>query len=215
MSEGTFSTMGIVIFIAILVIIFIFRKALGRGFFGVIVFVSMLFLSIYLIDNFTSVDLREKFNLKHYDETLTDPSKKAEDIYNSATKKGKDVAEKVDEQGTKLDEKFGIASKKGSKEWDSKVSEEDVEAKEREDAKKSSENKKEMKKDVKKGNDKNTITVTYTEANNAIKKLALTENDRNLILSMSPLVKTTLTGEKISVTNEDMDKNMIKIKYKE
>lgn len=197
---NSYSVSGIVIWLIVGALVLYGLKAIGRLSFGVVVLVSMLFFTIFLLDNYTLHDLRQYVDLSTYDETLEDPQGKVNEIAELAGKQGEVIVEEVDDFGNGIDNTLGIEREDNTKEWGS-VSKK--ESKESEETKESKGDVSEKESNV--SVDSKEIIIAYTQINKTLQEELnnLSKQDKSIIESMTPSVKLTLKGEQITVTNED------------
>lgn len=189
--------MTVFIWIIILLLIFFARNFLGRTIFGIIFGISFLFFTIFMIDNYTGHNLRNYIDITFYDKTLADPKGVAEDLVDKATKGGEKANDKLNDIGSELDKKLGIDKEKNNgKIWVEDSSDEDTN-KEKDSNKKSNDN---SELDY-----QETYVIEYKDIsrllNNELSEL--TKEDKELIKSLSPTVKSEFEGKNIIVTNKE------------
>lgn len=204
--------MTVVIWIIILLLVFFARNFLGRTIFGIIFGVSFLFFSIFMIDNYTGHNLRNYIDITFYDKTLEDPQGVAEDLVDKATKGGEKANKKLNDVGSELDKKLGIDKEKNNgKVWVEDSSDTDKKSNEKltDDSKEQSTDNSEL--DYKK-----TYEIEYKDIsrllNNELSEL--TKEDKEIIKSLSPTVKSEFEGKNIIVTNKEkglFENNKLKI----
>ena len=200
--------MTVVIWIIILLLIFFARNFLGRTIFGIIFGISFLFFTIFMIDNYTGHNLRNYIDITFYDKTLEDPKGVAEDLVDKATKGGEKANDKLNDIGSDLDKKFGIDKEKNNdKIWVEDSSDEDTN-KEKDFNKKSN--------DDSELEYQETYVIEYKDIsrllNNELSELS--KEDKELIKSLSPTVKSEFEGKNIIVTNKEkglFENNKLKI----
>lgn len=200
--------MTVFIWIIILLLIFFARNFLGRTIFGIIFGISFLFFTIFMIDNYTGHNLRNYIDITFYDKTLADPKGVAEDLVDTATKGGEKANDKLNDIGSELDKKLGIDKEKNNgKIWVEDSSDEDTN-KEKDSNKKSNDN---SELDY-----QETYVIEYKDIsrllNNELSEL--TKEDKELIRSLSPTVKSEFEGKNIIVTNKEkglFENNKLKI----
>ena len=200
--------MTVFIWIIILLLIFFARNFLGRTIFGIIFGISFLFFTIFMIDNYTGHNLRNYIDITFYDKTLADPKGVAEDLVDKATKGGEKANDKLNDIGSELDKKLGIEKEKNNgKIWVEDSSDEDTN-KEKDSNKKSNDN---FELDY-----QETYIIEYKDIsrllNNELSEL--TKEDKELIKSLSPTVKSEFEGKNIIVTNKEkglFENNKLKI----
>lgn len=200
--------MTVVIWIIILLLIFFARNFLGRTIFGIIFGISFLFFTIFMIDNYTGHNLRNYIDITFYDKTLADPKGVAEDLVDKATKGGEKANDKINDIGSDLDKKFGIDREKNNgKIWVEDSSDEDT-TKEK-DSNKNSNDDSELEY-------QETYVIEYKDIsrllNNELSELS--KEDKELIRSLSPTVKSEFEGKNIIVTNKEkglFENNKLKI----
>jgi len=130
-------------------------KRLVSGLVVLGVFLAALFFVTFVLDSGSDFPLRKYVPLNWFDETVEDPEGKMRELGEDFKDAGKDVAEKIDETGKKLDIKYGTGD---SKEWVSVEGGEEGtgESKDQEVEKEQGENKKkESKEGTKKEGNKN------------------------------------------------------------
>lgn len=189
--------MTVFIWIIILLLIFFARNFLGRTIFGIIFGISFLFFTIFMIDNYTGHNLRNYIDITFYDKTLADPKGVAEDLVDKATKGGEKANDKLNDIGSELDKKLGIEKEKNNgKIWVEDSSDEDTN-KEKDSNKKSNDNSE--------IDYQETYVIEYKDIsrllNNELSEL--TKEDKELIKSLSPTVKSEFEGKNIIVTNKE------------
>lgn len=189
--------MTVFIWIIILLLIFFARNFLGRTIFGIIFGISFLFFTIFMIDNYTGHNLRNYIDITFYDKTLADPKGVAEDLVDKATKGGEKANDKLNDIGSELDKKLGIDKEKNNgKIWVEDSSDEDT-TKEKDSNKKSNDNSE--------IDYQETYVIEYKDIsrllNNELSEL--TKEDKELIKSLSPTVKSEFEGKNIIVTNKE------------
>lgn len=189
--------MTVFIWIIILLLIFFARNFLGRTIFGIIFGISFIFFTIFMIDNYTGHNLRNYIDITFYDKTLADPKGVAEDLVDTATKGGEKANDKLNDIGSELDKKLGIDKEKNNgKIWVEDSSDEDTN-KEKDSNKKSNDN---SELDY-----QETYIIEYKDIsrllNNELSEL--TKEDKELIRSLSPTVKSEFEGKNIIVTNKE------------
>ena len=200
--------MTVFIWIIILLLIFFARNFLGRTIFGIIFGISFIFFTIFMIDNYTGHNLRNYIDITFYDKTLADPKGVAEDLVDTATKGGEKANDKLNDIGSELDKKLGIDKEKNNgKIWVEDSSDEDTN-KEKDSNKKSNDN---SELDY-----QETYIIEYKDIsrllNNELSEL--TKEDKELIRSLSPTVKSEFEGKNIIVTNKEkglFENNKLKI----
>lgn len=187
--------MTVVIWIIILLLIFFARNFLGRTIFGIIFGISFLFFTIFMIDNYTGHNLRNYIDITFYDKTLADPKGVAEDLVDKATKGGEKANDKLNDIGSDLDKKLGIEKNNG-KIWVEDSSDEDTNKEK--DSNKNSNNNSEL-------DYQETYVIEYKDIsrllNNELSELS--KEDKELIKSLSPTVKSEFEGKNIIVTNKE------------
>lgn len=189
------SIMTAVIWVVIALIAFFGRKIIGRTLVGVVFGIFMLFFTIYTIDNYTGQNIRNFIDISFYDETLADPEGTAKNVVDTVTDNGKKVNEKINKTGDKLDKDLGITRESNGKVWSDAP----------EDSTKKSKTTKESKpEESEEASSDLSFTVTYSELSDLLDTNleGLSDSDKSLIKSMSPIQKATLNGDKIKVTNE-------------
>lgn len=189
--------MTVVIWIIILLLIFFARNFLGRTIFGIIFGISFLFFTIFMIDNYTGHNLRNYIDITFYDKTLADPKGVAEDLVDKATKGGEKANDKLNDIGSDLDKKFGIDKEKNNgKVWVEDSSDEDTNKEK--DSNKNSNDDSELEY-------QETYVIEYKDIsrllNNELSELS--KEDKELIRSLSPTVKSEFEGKNIIVTNKE------------
>lgn len=200
--------MTVVIWIIILLLIFFARNFLGRTIFGIIFGISFLFFTIFMIDNYTGHNLRNYIDITFYDKTLADPKGVAEDLVDKATKGGEKANDKINDIGSDLDKKFGIDREKNNgKIWVEDSSDEDTNKEK--DSNKNSNDDSELEY-------QETYVIEYKDIsrllNNELSELS--KEDKELIRSLSPTVKSEFEGKNIIVTNKEkglFENNKLKI----
>lgn len=200
--------MTVVIWIIILLLIFFARNFLGRTIFGIIFGISFLFFTIFMIDNYTGHNLRNYIDITFYDKTLADPKGVAEDLVDKATKGGEKANDKLNDIGSDLDKKFGIDKEKNNgKVWVEDSSDEDTNKEK--DSNKNSNDDSELEY-------QETYVIEYKDIsrllNNELSELS--KEDKELIRSLSPTVKSEFEGKNIIVTNKEkglFENNKLKI----
>lgn len=200
--------MTVVIWIIILLLIFFARNFLGRTIFGIIFGISFLFFTIFMIDNYTGHNLRNYIDITFYDKTLADPKGVAEDLVDKATKGGEKANDKLNDIGSDLDKKFGIDREKNNgKIWVEDSSDEDTNKEK--DSNKNSNDDSELEY-------QETYVIEYKDIsrllNNELSELS--KEDKELIRSLSPTVKSEFEGKNIIVTNKEkglFENNKLKI----
>lgn len=189
--------MTVFIWVIILLLIFFARNFLGRTIFGIIFGLSFLFFAIFMIDNYTGHNLRNYIDITFYDKTLEDPQGVAEDLVDKATKGGEKANDKLNDVGSELDKKLGIDKEKNNgKVWVEDSSDTDTNT-EKESNEKSNDN---SELDY-----QETYEIEYKDIsrllNNELSEL--TKEDKELIRSLSPTVKSEFEGKNIIVTNKE------------
>lgn len=200
--------MTVFIWVIILLLIFFARNFLGRTIFGIIFGLSFLFFAIFMIDNYTGHNLRNYIDITFYDKTIEDPQGVAEDLVDKATKGGEKANDKLNDVGSELDKKLGIDKEKNnSKVWVEDSSDTDTNT-EKESNEKSNDN---SELDY-----QETYEIEYKDIsrllNNELSEL--TKEDKELIRSLSPTVKSEFEGKNIIVTNKEkglFENNKLKI----
>lgn len=209
--SSSFSVTGTIIIIIGIVLAIVFRKALGRMEFGTWVLIGMVFLSIFLIDHYTSHKLRDFLDLSFYDETVEDPIGKVEELANDSLDVGGKVLEEVDKFGRDVDKDLGI--ERQGKAWVRKEKDEPTDEKESEDVNKD--------KDVDSSDKEpsietgkiaaNQYLITYAEIPDLLASdlEGLSADDKAIIDGMTPTIKITLENDRILVTNEKQEENTL------
>lgn len=200
--------MTVFIWVIILLLIFFARNFLGRTIFGIIFGLAFLFFAIFMIDNYTGHNLRNYIDITFYDKTLEDPQGVAEDLVDKATKGGEKANDKLNDVGSELDKKLGIDKEKNNgKVWVEDSSDTDTNT-EKESNEKSNDN---SELDY-----QETYEIEYKDIsrllNNELSEL--TKEDKELIRSLSPTVKSEFEGKNIIVTNKEkglFENNKLKI----
>lgn len=191
----------------VIIILLLLAKRIGRGVFGVMVFVGALFFSIFMLDTFTTVNVRNYLPIGFYDKTIEDPKGTAEKVGNSLKGAGEKAVDKVNDVGDNADKYFAVEKSKetGDKTWvkGDELVEKDGMSVDKQDIE---EGKKGSKKDKK---DKTALVsghkdfVKYTDVKSLLqtKYSKLPHGDIEIIKSFSPILQTKIEGEKVVVYN--------------
>lgn len=211
LASGETSIMTFVLWAIILLVIFFARRWLGRTLFGLAFGISMLFFTVFLIDNYTGNNLRNFIDISFYDKTLEDPQGVVNEVVDKAKEGGKDLSDKINSAGSDLDDKLGISKKEDGKTWDDVQSSTEPENPDLE-----------VSNDNSTGNTSEELTnaneffITYSEISKLLSNELsfLSKEDKSLIKSMSPSLKTEFEGTNIIVSNTDKElfkENKLKI----
>ncbi|MCL9628359.1 hypothetical protein [Bacillus subtilis] len=174
----TYILWGLIIGVLILA-----ARGLGRAAVGGVVFIGALFFAIFMLDTFTTLDIRRYVPIMFYDQTVKDPQGTAAEVKNKVLAGGREAANEVNDAGKIADETYGLNE---DKEWHNN---------EDEDKKKKTEEKTRGKVSKK--------FIRYDDAENDITKYFsdLSAKDKDISLSMSPIYKIKIRGDQVTVWN--------------
>lgn len=189
---------------AIILLLILGAKRIGRGLVGVGVLVASLFLAIFLLDTFTMFDTRRYIPIAFYDKTIEDPQGTVQGLKEGAGTTGQSWKDRINLVGEKADEKYGTG--RGDKDGvvDEKKTEKGT-GKEKEPKKEVENQKEKTNTDIKKDKDfKNTMYVTYKEAKGRLDKElpGMNERDKTLALSLVPMLPMRYVGTEYEMWNE-------------
>ena len=190
-------------FIILAIIGFILFKMRSRIIGGIVVsmvFIGVIFFSIFLLDWYVGVDVREYVNISWYDDTIKNPVKVGEELVGAAKDEVIGYNEQISQVGETLDKKLGVVQdEKGV--WKGVESEPES----KEEGKKE-ESKEEGKKETglfsKEGSeayDGDEWVIGYDEVDEVVSVGGFTRNDKNLIKTVSPHNPGEYEGEEIRV----------------
>ena len=211
----------------ILVALFLLRSRIAGFFTASIVFMVMVFVAIFILDFYSVWDPNKQgvVNLHLYNQTVEDPAKTASEVGEMVTEVGSEVTKEISETGSTLDEQFGVTETKngvttddGGK-WLSTEDSEESESKEsisketsieKETTEATSEETKSsflsiFSKETETKASKLTgkLELTYVELAGGLKDLSITEQDKDLLMALSPFNKGTIEGSKFKATNDE------------
>lgn len=102
--------MKTLLWLIVIGLLVLLAKRLFSGLVGVIMFVVAIFFSIFMLDTFTIVNVRDHINIDFYDETRHDPKEAAEKVI-AGTKEVSQVAvDKINEVGDKANDRYNTQS---------------------------------------------------------------------------------------------------------
>lgn len=188
----------------VITLLIILAKRIGRGVFGVMVFVGVLFFSIFMLDTFTTLNLREYMSLKFYDKTVEDPVGAASEVSGKIKNAGNKAVDKINDIGKNADTYFEIESsgETGDKTWlkGSPVKQGDTESVVVEEGQSGKKKGIEKKKVLKAGEE---VFIAYSDVNKELKSTyyKLPNKDKEIIRSFSPILKTKIEGKNVVVFN--------------
>lgn len=207
------------------ILLILLAKRIGAGIVGVSVFVGAVFFTIFMLDTFTVINVRNFIPVKFYDETVEDPKEAVSKVGKAVTKAGEKSADKINDMGENANKYFAVEESKetGDKTWvkGDEVIEKDgtsKKAKEIEDGKDEEDPQKEKsckakcsdssdaKKDSKSASGSSEF-VKYTEVDSLMKTRYrnLPHEDIEILKSISPVLRTKVEGTKIKVDNTGDD----------
>lgn len=97
----------IILFISLgVVFILLLKKIIGIAV-GIIVFFAITFISLFIIDNYTTIDLRSYIPIAFYDDTIENPKETAEKIKEKSYSVGEGAIERINEKGAETDYRYG------------------------------------------------------------------------------------------------------------
>lgn len=204
----------ILLFISIAIVVIFLIKRITGFLMGMALVLALLFIAIFLVDNFTSIDMRKYIPLSSYDDTVKNPKETAEKVKDKVYETGEGAIHKVNEMGDKTDEKYGT-------ETDSQK-EKRLEAekeKNKENTENESENSEDVtsqtKEDVENEKTKSEKTfIKYKDLNNVLEKdyKDMPESDKKLALSIVPNLTIEYTGKEYKMWNTSDNRTGLYIK---
>lgn len=183
------------------------RRRIISGAVVSVIFIGVVFFSIFLLDWYSDVDVRKYTDIGWYDDTIENPVQVGKDLVKGAGEKVKGANDKLMDDSNKIDKKLGI-SKDDSGLWGSSSEEDtgdvvELDKKLEEDSKEVERNPEEYKLGG---------FYTYRELQQGIKYITSDEEDKELLLALSPHHSTTVEGNTIWAKN---NKEGVEIKYKD
>lgn len=195
-------------FIILAIIGFILFKMRQRIIGGIVVsmvFIGVIFFSIFLLDWYVGVDLRDYVNISWYDKTIQNPVKVGEELAGAAKEEVLNYNQQISDVGGTIDKKLGISQdSKGIWQEESDSEEpgkEDTTISEEESSNETNTgwgifSKKEDSADYT-GED---WVIGFDEVEEVAKAGGFTRNDKNLLKTVSPHNPGVYEGEGIKVT---------------
>lgn len=195
-------------FIILAIIGFILFKMRQRIIGGIVVsmvFIGVIFFSIFLLDWYVGVDLRDYVNISWYDKTIQNPVKVGEELAGAAKEEVLNYNQQISDVGGTIDKKLGISQdSKGIWQEESDSEEpgkEDATLTEEESSNETNTgwgifSKKEDSADYN-GED---WVIGFDEVEEVAKAGGFTRNDKNLLKTVSPHNPGVYEGEGIKVT---------------
>ncbi|PER55659.1 hypothetical protein CN495_07860 [Bacillus thuringiensis] len=197
------------------ILLFLLAKRIGAGVVGVGVFVGAVFLTIFMLDTFTVINVRNFVPVHFYDDTIEDPKGAVNKVGEKLGEAGEKSADKINNIGENANRYFEVedSKEKGDKTWvkgdevtdkenaSKKLTGDAEEKKEKKgSAKKEEESPKEKKGTISSGS---STFVKYTEIDSLLQTRykELPHEDTEILKSISPILRTKVEGEKIIVDN--------------
>lgn len=111
----------ILLWVAIIILIALIAKRIGHGLLVFGVMIGAIFLSIFMLDTFTTFNARNYVPIGFYDKTVDDPKEVAESLKEKVVGevelgKGKEVVDKINGIGDTVDKKYGTEIQKDKSE---------------------------------------------------------------------------------------------------
>ncbi|MCH4866691.1 hypothetical protein [Bacillus sp. 1006-3] len=174
----TYILWGLIIGVLILA-----ARGLSRAAVGSAVLIGAIFFAIFILDTFTTLDVRRYVPIMFYDQTVKDPQGTASGVKNKVLAGGREATDEINDAGKRADEIYGLNE---DKEWH-KNEDEDKKQKTEENVQG-----KVSKKFIK-----------YEDAETEIDKFFsdLSAKDKDISLSMSPIYKIKIKGDQVTVWN--------------
>lgn len=172
---------------------------------GMALVLALLFIAIFLVDNFTSIDMRKYITLSSYDNTVKNPKETAENVKDKVYETGEGAIHKVNEMGDKTDEKYGTET---DSQKEKRLEAEKEQNKENTENESESENSEEVvsqqKEEVENEKTKTEKTfIKYKDLNTVLEKdyKDMPESDKKLALSIVPNLTIEYTGKEYRMWN--------------
>lgn len=197
------------------ILLFLLAKRIGAGVVGVGVFVGAVFLTIFMLDTFTVINVRNFVPVHFYDDTIEDPKGAVTKVGEKLGEAGEKSADKINGIGENANRYFEVeeSKEKGDKTWvkrdevteKEKSSKKDAgDADEKKEKKGSSKKEEEPQKGKKGATASGSSTfVKYTEIDSLLQTRykELPHEDIEILKAISPILRTKVEGEKIVVDN--------------
>lgn len=186
-------------------ILFKMRQRIVGGIVVSMVFIGVIFFSIFLLDWYVGVDLRDYVNISWYDKTIQNPVKVGEELAGAAKEEVLNYNQQISDVGGTIDKKLGISQdSKGIWQEESDSEEPGKEGATISEEESSNEtstgwgifSKKEGSADYT-GED---WVIGFDEVEEVAKAGGFTRNDKNLLKTVSPHNPGVYEGEGIKVT---------------
>lgn len=195
-------------FIILAIIGFILFKMRNRIMGGIVVsiiFIGMIFFSIFMLDWYVGVDVRQYVNIGWYDKTIQNPVKVGEELAGVVKDEAINANTKLEQVGSDLDTKFGVTQDdkgvwQGVKDGtDEEGSSSESEVKDTNFIKAlfSKESEQEPDMGILSGEE---WVITYSELDDVLAKGGFTKQDIELLKTLSPHNPGNFTGEQIKVS---------------
>lgn len=102
--------MKTLLWLIVIGLLILLAKRIFSGLVGVIMFVVAIFFSIFMLDTFTIVNVRDHININFYDETRHNPQEAAEKVFEGSKEVGQAAIEKINEVGEKANDRYNTQS---------------------------------------------------------------------------------------------------------
>lgn len=101
----------IALIIALIIIVIALRNRIARFVTVTLVFISALFIALFLLDNFTTFNFRSYVPTAFYDDTVENPKDKAKEVKDKAYETGEGAIKRVKDMADETDYKYGTETK--------------------------------------------------------------------------------------------------------
>lgn len=187
---------GVIILLLVLV-----AKRLGRGIVVLVVLIGAIFLSIFMLDTFTTFDTRKYISIGFYDKTVQNPTEAVGSLKEKAGESSKGIAGIINKVGERADKKYGteiVATPKEDKKSKEVKKEKDGKSKE---VKKKVKDEKERA-PVENGED-GVIFIPYKDVRKVIDEDfdGMTDRDKSIAKTLVPMLPLRYSGDNYEIWN--------------
>lgn len=183
------------LWVAIILLIYFVMKRFGSGLVVAGVLLGSIFLSIFMLDTFTTFEVRKYIPIAFYDKTIENPKEVATGIKEQVVVVGTSSVDKVNEVGDNADIKYGTgldeSKEEGTVNPRDNVKEEKKERKEKGLEK------------VKKESVSGEIFIKYKDIETELETtyIGMTERDKSIVETMMPMLTIKYVGDDYEIWN--------------
>lgn len=102
----------IILFVSIGILFVFLLKRLVSIAIGILIFFAITFISLFIVDNYTTIDLKSFLPIAFYDDTVENPQETAEKIKDKSYEVGEGAIERITEKGNETDYRYGTETEK-------------------------------------------------------------------------------------------------------